>query len=324
MRFLVANEDDEFFVRLNALRGVFAIVVLLSHVWGYTGLVFLVPFNKIVTIAVTFFFFLSGYGMLRSSVKKEKKSYIIQIFTQKIPFLIWMAALAYVFAFLLELIIKRAGIEDCYYTPISIKNLFITTNWYVYELIGFYIVFAAIVGLVKEQYQILSIFLISIIAFVLLFYSGLVEAYYNSIIGFSFGMLCFKYQLNGKIKEKWWITIAAFIIFVLAFLGMFLFNKDAIGFAVIRNLAAVASIILVTKVVQYINFIDAFFKYLSRISPEIYFYHMPLTMVLAWTIKNPYIYLGIVFCLTIVVARIMNIVNVNIRKIVQRSKKNEA
>ena len=64
-------DEKELFIRMNNLRGYFAIVVLLSHIWGYTGMSILVPFNKMVTIAVAMFFFLSGYGMIRSYSRKE-------------------------------------------------------------------------------------------------------------------------------------------------------------------------------------------------------------------------------------------------------------
>ena len=78
--------------RVHSLRGVMAVTVFLSHIWFYTGFPFLVPFNKAVTIAVSYFFFCSGYSMMRSA--QSKRGYGKQILTRKRPQLGGMAAVA--------------------------------------------------------------------------------------------------------------------------------------------------------------------------------------------------------------------------------------
>lgn len=271
MRITETKDENEIFQRLNMMRGMLAIVVLLSHIWGYSGIVFLVPFNKIVTIAVTFFFFLSGYGMFKSYRNNEEK-YIFKIFRVKIPYLLWMAVVVYLFGVIIELVFLGLNLDDNTFTPIGIRHFVLSTNWYVYELIAFYIMFAIAMKLINEKYQLLFMAIISSIAFVCLFYSGLVEAYYNSIVGFLFGMFCYKYNfLNWKSKFKW-LWIIALIILVIAFGGMFLLNRSSILFAIIRNIAAVAAIILCIFMVYKLDLCDKFFQYLSKISPEIYFF----------------------------------------------------
>lgn len=187
MKIETIHEEKEILVRMNQLRGMLAGAVLFSHIWGYTGLIFLVPFNKIVTIAVAFFFFLSGYGMTYSFHRKE--NYLKEIFRVKIPFLLWMALLAYIFSCLLEKMILLYGESSHTFLPFGIPKFLISTNWYVYELIGFYLMFYFSMRYIQKKYQLLVIGVVSVIAFIFLYYSGLVEAYYNSIIGFWFGML---------------------------------------------------------------------------------------------------------------------------------------
>lgn len=162
MRLEYSTEEKELFIRMNNLRGYLAIVVLLSHIWGYTGMFVLVPFNKVVTIAVAVFFFLSGYGMMRSFQRKEH--YLKEIFAVKIPYLCFMAILAYLLSAVLEMVLTPIGIGNPEFLPFGIKSFFVTTNWYVYELLGFYLVFSFAVKFVKEKYQMLVIFAVSIVA----------------------------------------------------------------------------------------------------------------------------------------------------------------
>ena len=58
---------------MNALRGLFAIVILIGHTtmnFQYLPLL-LPPFSKINTLCVGFFFVMSGYGLAYSAHYKE-------------------------------------------------------------------------------------------------------------------------------------------------------------------------------------------------------------------------------------------------------------
>ena len=189
MKIIKTNDEKEILHRMNQLRGLLAIVVLMSHLWGYTGMVLLVPFNKIVTMAVGMFFWLSGYGMMISASIKE--GYLGYIYKVKIPYLLWMAVLAYLVSACMEEGLTLCGIHKSTVLPFGFKAFFESTNWYVWELIGFYIIFSLSMRFFKRHY-LMFIGIVSVIAFILLYYSGLVEAYYNSIIGFWFGVFCGK------------------------------------------------------------------------------------------------------------------------------------
>lgn len=301
------TEEKEILFRMNQLRGILAFVVLFSHIWGYTGLVFLVPFNKIVTIAVGFFFFLSGYGMIQSF--KEKEHYLKNIFKVKIPFLLWMALLAYIFGAILEKILLSNGVMTNTFLPFGIKQFFISTNWYVYELIGFYLVFSLSMRFIKEKYQLSLIVIISIAAFIALYYSGVVEAYYNSIIGFWFGMFCGRHgcvQLMERHKKGY---LFGGCILILSFWGMFVFDHSSIIFAIVRNFAAVGAIIIALYIVKCVNLNNVIMKYLSKISPEIYFYHMPIALLCSQVLKNNTVYAIVVIVASVSVAALVNPLN---------------
>lgn len=293
--------------RMNQLRGVLAFVVLFSHIWGYTGLVFLVPFNKMVTIAVSFFFFLSGYGMVRSFQSKEH--YLKSIFRAKIPYLIWMAVLAYLFSAILEKILLPYGVTEHTFLPFGIKQFLLSTNWYVYELLGFYLIFILCMRFIKEKYQLPLIAVISIIAFILLYKADVVEAYYNSIIGFWFGMFCGRHGCLQLIERHKKGYIPGAVILILSFLGMFVFDHTSILFAAVRNFAAAGAIIVALYLVKYLNLNITLLKYAGRISPEIYFYHMPVALLLSQVLKNPVVYAIVVIGTSIGIAALVNPLN---------------
>lgn len=317
MKIEKSTEESVLFLRMNNLRGLLAIVVLLSHIWGYTGLVVLVPFNKMVTIAVSIFFFLSGYGMMRSYEKK--KQYLKSIFFEKIPFLLYMATMAYMISALFEYIISRVvRVEQRSFLPLGLKNFLGSTNWYVYELIGFYLVFILVMRFVKMQWQIVVMLGITTVSFVMLFHSGLVEAYYNSIFGFYFGMFCYRISFFEWTKKHRYGYMIAGLFLILAFGAMFVLDRNTIFFAVVRNIAAIAAIIMVFYVMPYINIIDKFNKFISKISPEIYFYHMPIALLLSQIIRDAWVYFTIVVALSFIVAIIMNYIDYKVQTIMKR------
>lgn len=307
MRIEYNTEEKELFIRMNNLRGYLALVVLLSHIWGYTGMLLLVPFNKGVTIAVTVFFFLSGYGMTRSYKRNEQ--YIKKLFAIKVPYLCFMAVLAYILSAMLEWGLTPLGIENPEYLPFGIQSFFSSTNWYVYELLGFYIIFAIVVKFVKERYQMPMIFTVSVVAFVILYNLGVVEAYYNSIIGFWLGMLCGRNDYIHTMNRHKHGYMYGICVLIISFMAMFVLNRESMLFAVVRNLAAVGAIIVMLYCIRYVDVKDKFSGYMSKISPEVYFYHMPLALLLSQVIENSILFAVSVTVITFLIAPVINRLN---------------
>ncbi len=305
-------DKKEIFIRCNKLRGLMALVVLFSHIWGFTGLVFLVPFNKFVTIAVAVFFFLSGYGMMSSSL--VKKGYAKGIYLQKIPFLLVMAFTAYAVSVLIQFILKVPNDVDVLFSPFGLMGFLKSTNWYVYELIGFYILFSLGLLIKKPIIRVLFIFICSVAGFIILYYSGLVEAYYNSIFGFSIGMLAGATDFPALMKKFKLGFILGLVLIMISFGLMFIMDKDSILFALIRNVAAAGTLIVILYFCSLIKIDLKINDFLCRISPELYFYHMPVALLFSRVIENPYIYAIVVIIISFILAVIFNIIDRRISK----------
>ena len=68
---------------------------------------------------------------------------------------------------------------------------------------------------------------------------------------------------------------------------------------------------------RYISLNNKVVEKLGGLSPEIYFYHMPVALLLHETIDNNVIYCVIVFILSIVLAVLINPVNKKVYKMIK-------
>ena len=300
-------DEGRILSRMNRWRGILAIVVMLSHIWGYTGLVFLVPFNKMVTISVFLFFVLSGFGMTRSAEKKQ--GYIKGIYTEKIPRLFFMSLLAYLAGAAMQAILKIPGDPEIRFLPVNAAGYIETTNWYVYELAGFYILFS-LTSLIRDKRACLAVTgICSAAGFVILYHTAPVEAYYNSIFGYVCGMILGSVPFAETMKKHRHGYIAGLIILAAAFGIMFAADKDSLFFALVRNLAGIGAVILLLYVSVYVDLNSKMNGRLCRISPELFFYHMPAALLLSRKIQNPYAYAGVVIAVSLILAMIFHFVD---------------
>lgn len=161
----------------------------------------------------------------------------------------------------------------------------------------------------SEKTGLIIIACVSVVAFFILFYLGVVEAYYNSIIGFSLGTLCGKQEFC-----RWMIKypkgyLVGCIFLIISFLSMMVMDKTTIIFAIIRNFAAFGAIIIVLYIIRYIDIKNVFWGYFSRISPEIYFYHMPIAVLLSQIIEDKVKLTVLITVLTLLSASVISKVN---------------
>lgn len=309
-------KKDSFLNYINKYRGILAVTVLLSHTWAYTGFEFLLPFNKIVTIAVFIFLFMSGAGLEKSN--DVKANYYKHIWREKIPKLCLMAAEAYVFSCILEYAVSvflQYNIKQ--YIPFSANNFFINTNWYIYELLLFYILFS-ILSKLELKARIGFLWIFSIIFFFLFYFYAPVEAYYDSIIGFTFGVSYSHIRNYNKKSEKisLFIVVVAIVVSAVCMLSG---NTQNIWFAVIRNIMGICAVFILwefsNRNMKFNRLFDATInKKICEISPELYFFHIPICAVIGVSVKNVYLRTVIILVGSFVTAILFNKIHKYIRK----------
>ena len=305
--------------RIQSLRGVMAVVVLLSHIWYYSQVIFLVPFNKIVTIAVAFFFFCSGWGMSLSAEKDPR--YGRKIMRKKLPQLLFLGLLGYLLGTLIEAVLPLAIHRPVprMYLPFGVRRLVLSMNWYVYELAAFYcLFFAALKLFARAMHRTLFVAVISIAAFFVLYRIGAVEAWYNSLCGFPLGMFCASYGVDSRTvgKNRKTILGAGILICVLCFGAMIIpgIDKTSWYFSLIRNLAAVGFIMIILCLVLKVDTAAGGFVFLTAISAELYFCHIPVTTLLGGAGLKPEVYCIAALGLTAVCTAAMKWININVTR----------
>jgi peptidoglycan/LPS O-acetylase OafA/YrhL len=112
--------------------------------------------------------------------------------------------------------------------------------------------------------------------------------------------------------------IIGIIILVGAFVGMFIFDKRSMLFASVRNAAAVGAIIVVIYIIRMINTDYSLLRSISSISPELYFYHMPIALLLSYILNDSYVYMTVVIIISFLVAIVIHPVNNKIQIIIKR------
>lgn len=103
----------------------------------------------------------------------------------------------------------------------------------------------------------------------------------------------------------------------MAFAAMFCLDRQSILFAVIRNFAAIGAIVLALYIIKYLDMQSRWLKIMSRISPEIYFYHMPIALLCDLVLKNTIVYVIVVIVSSLSIAVLINPINRKVQKLLK-------
>ena len=293
----------------TCLKGVFAVFVLIHHLYQYSGLFHNSPlgmiFQALGYLSVGMFFFYTGYGMMCS---KNKEGYVKRIGKKRIlPLYIF-----YVFLILLYSLWRIALGYSV--TPFLLLQSFIFGNtivqlgWYLQTIFVVYFILWGVFSLVKNEIKCLIVTGIA-----LLFYCfickciGLPSTWYESIFCVLFGMTwaVYKDSIDRIIVKRRWRALAfSGFTFVLLFGGgyLVLFSKmlSTVVFAAFIN---VLTIVLPSYL--YSNMIT---KILGEYSLEIYVcqgFFLLLRKEGRIYINNPYVFIGIVIIGTAILAVLM-------------------
>ena len=171
----------------NALRGLFALEIVIGHVVRYEHTI-LFPLGKFMICSVAFFYFVSAYGMVISF--ERKKNYLNFGFLLSKP--VYLFILSIVF-FLIGMVIDAICPNDLIYISHDIRWAYLlTTNWYIWELIGFYLIFFCVYKFIP-RFRILLISIITLFLSVAMYKHGFWEAYVASTFAFPAGLLFGEY-----------------------------------------------------------------------------------------------------------------------------------
>lgn len=295
----------------NSLKGICAILVVIHHIYQYIGLssnyLIIIVLQLIGFLSVAIFFFLSGYGLMYSS---NKKDYIKNFFIKKIlPFYLFCILLINLYCFVTLLLEKE-------YSPQKLIQSFffgstiITNGWYLQAILVIYILYFIIFKLIKSDKKRILAFGICIAIYCLIcHFIGLGINWYQTIPCVVLGMIVCKNKdrldkcLN---KNSWLIFIFSTVLFILSY-AISAVTNIAVFFNMLYSLFFVFAMVAFSYIICNTKLISNRLTSLcGDYSLEIYVSHgFFLKLYKLKYITNPVVFIFIVIIGTVVVSFIL-------------------
>lgn len=226
------NVDEPYcFTAFNSLRGLFALEIIIGHVIRDEKTL-LYPLGKFMMVSVAYFFFVSAYGLIRSFY--QKPDYLRMFLPSKCGYLISVSFVA----FILRLLIVR----DYNFDYGFIYNYITMTNWYIWELMFFYMAFWCIYKYLKRN-QIICISIITVIITLVLYFLEFKQKWYCSAWAFPLGLVFYKYHNELTLFLK--SICGKILILLMTVLGIIPFwssSQDLLSMVILRNIMCLAII----------------------------------------------------------------------------------
>ena len=312
----IESDKEQVLTRLNALRGWIAIVIIVGHVVAdYNNSILSIVLSRTQFILVAFFFFVSSYGLTKSFYKKDY--YLSVFFVKKIIYLVILTLISYLIYCVLDVLI--ADINS--YIPKSVeefpKTFWISTNWYMWELLIWYIIFYISFKLPSHKKRVAMAWVLSIGVAVCFYVLKWEPCWYASVITFPLGISLFN---NENRLERFFKNIKGYIcLVVLLFIGMMalLFPNTSIIGGILRNIMCFAVMLAIILFGSKFKVGNPMVTFLNKISAELYLMQFPF-LIMTQEYDNWLVRMMVVLFCTFPAAGFLYILNSNIKRLLER------
>lgn len=178
--------------KMPLLKAMLAILIVADHLTFWVDSVFLLPFRELGAPIVSLFFFVSGYGLVKS-FEKRGEAYLNGFFVNRVWKVILPSLVALVVYWLLCFDIDRN-----YFVAV---RLLVTNgvpllpySWYVASIVILYVVFYTSFKWVNPRFRILTVFLLSIVYIVAIKGIGYDRCWWVCTLAFPTGLLFSKHE----------------------------------------------------------------------------------------------------------------------------------
>ena len=318
----------------NKIKGLLAILIIIHHLSIYIkDTILFKVFTIAGVIAVSAFFFYSGYGLMTSYLKKE--NYLKDFLNKRIMKIVIPYIIAIIFTILAYLLTRQLSLRKIFNSLVEGEPV-VRFSWYVLAIIILYVVFYLSAKFLKKKKMINiavfggTILYCIVVNNILGFNNWWVNSCFAFFIGIYWASYKEKYAITLKDKNKIiryaiMLSIILFAIIGIQFLTsgyaiMDIINDTDLADDIMRepipvinmNIICIALLFVLFTILEKMRLNDKVFTFLGNISFEIYLYH-GLVMYL---LRNPrfycrvdYLYAILVIGLSIILAKLMNIAN---------------
>lgn len=207
----------------TAIKGIFAALIVLSHLRGYvsfspsfTDAFYVTVLKQIGQLMVTLFFFYSGYGLMESY--RKKPNYAVGFFKNRILKVMLHFDIALIFFAILNIFTKTQYSVFNYVCSIVGWTSIGNSNWFIFVTLVFYVITLVAMKISKKLHLNEGLFISMITVLCIAFYMVLFKVklkephWYNTIFcfpaGFIYSMLKGKIECFVKKGINWYILIA--------------------------------------------------------------------------------------------------------------------
>ena len=318
----------------NKIKGLLALLIIIHHLSIYIkDTILLKVFTIVGVIAVSAFFFYSGYGLMISYLKKE--NYLKDFLNKRIMKIVIPYIIAIIFTILAYLLTGQLTPRKIFNSLVEGEPV-VRFSWYVLAIIILYVVFYLSAKFLKRKRMINiavfggTILYCIVVNNILGFNNWWVNSCFAFFIGIYWASYKEKYAITLKDKNKIIRYAIMLSIILFAIIGIQFFTS---GYAIMdiindtdladdimrepipvinMNIICIVLLFILFNILEKVRLNDKVFTFLGNISFEIYLYH-GLVMYL---LRNPcyycridYIYAILVIGLSIILAKLMNVAN---------------
>lgn len=310
------DEQKEILARFNNLRGVFAMLIVIGHCsmrFEHEPLPLLI-IHRFNMVGVCFFLFISGWGLMYTYVQNGKT--MQGFLKRKVISLLIMSAISSIITY-----IVMEGIINQNWDISKIFMYVINhTNWYIWEICIFYLMFYVLMRVCKEKSMVIISFITAMIICISTWCWGMERAFYFSALSFPVGMLFNQYWAHiMNLYHKRGFIVVSILIGCLSVGAAFTPQDSFYGGVVLRNFFGIMSIIILMMFVRCIPIGNRITLFLKKYSLEIYLYQfwaLPFVKILfnRYNITINLIYVIAVCGVVLLVSLMMNKVNVLLKR----------
>ncbi len=243
----------------------------------------------------------------------ENKEYLKHFLIRRMSSILIPAYLVYLLSGIIDLFRLKQFPFLIIAQYVLCAEFFSRTNWYVFEILIFYIVFYLSCRFLRGGVKTAAIVIMAgaCIFVVAAFYCRIDNPWYGSTLCFPLGMMYAQHEeeWNQYLRKKYWFKNAAlvFICMVCIILFFVLGNRSLVGNPAARNMASVSFSIWVLSVIQKVKIDYKAFRWLGKISYEIFLLHPVCIAVLNDFNLNPYAYAAVCVVGSVAMAKAIHI-----------------
>lgn len=255
----------------DLIKAIFPFIIILHHCWFLPGMEFV---GKIGVTVVSYYFFMSGYGLFVSYTTRGGylvnfvKHSIVKIF---VPYII--AILIYAASY--SLLNKNNFME--YLSNTSFVS-WLPYSWFVFAILGGYLAFWIIFRMKLTKNKKMVLFLCVIICYQLIGYIiNMPRVYYASSLAMPLGMIWCAIE-HRVIKHKIIMRYFTPILIILSFFCLYILNVK-VGIKIFNPVFTCLVFILFMSYIKY-KHVDRLVRFMKEISYEMYLVQgVPITYV---------------------------------------------